>query len=229
MNINDVPWLAPDTIQFPDVSQALSDPNGLLALGGDLQPQRIIAAYQQGIFPWYSDDQPIMWWSPDPRLVLFLEQFKVSRSLQKNIHNKDYRVTFNLAFEEVVFQCSEPRGGEFGTWITPAMFDAYYELHAMGRAHSVEVWHDELLVGGLYGVDNGKVFCGESMFSRVADASKIALYHLVQRLIEMDYVLIDCQVTSEHLVRLGATEIARDEFVRILKSGDNTIHNWNDQ
>ncbi len=208
--------LLPNTTEFPPVEQALSEPNGLLAIGGDLKPQRLIAAYRQGIFPWYTLGSPLLWWSPDPRCVLRFEDFKLSRSLQKNLRNKAYRVTFDQAFREVMQACAAPREGQDDSWITQAMLDAYYRLHQSGVAHSVEVWDGEHLIGGLYGISTGRVFCGESMFSKVTDASKIALAILVEKLQEWDYCLIDCQITNKHLTRMGASNMPRIEFVRLL-------------
>jgi leucyl/phenylalanyl-tRNA---protein transferase len=199
---------------FPPVSCALEDPDGLLCAGGDLSPDRILAAYRRGIFPWYAQGQPILWWSPDPRMVLFPGELKVSRSLRKSLRNRGYRVTFDTSFEQVISECADSGTRAFeGTWISPAMHVAYVELHRLGHAHSVEVWLGERLVGGLYGLELGRVFFGESMFSNATDASKVALCHLVAALRERSVELIDCQVASEHLYSLGARAIPRAEFV----------------
>jgi len=205
------------SVQFPDVLLALEEPNGLLAVGGDLRVERLLAAYRHGIFPWYNDDQPILWWSPDPRAVLFPERLKVSRSLGKTLRKHPFRVTADQAFAEVMAACGGPRRGANGTWITPAIKQAYGRLHELGIAHSVESWRGDELVGGLYGVAIGRVFFGESMFSRVTDASKVAFVYLVRQLQRWGYELIDCQVRTEHLVSLGAETIPRAEFTRLLE------------
>ncbi len=210
----------PDT-PFPDVELAKKEPNGLLALGGDLSPERLINAYRQGIFPWYSDGQPILWWSPNPRTVLFPTQLKISRSLQKTLRNKPFTVSFDRHFEHVLQHCATPRDDAEGTWITAEMEAAYTQLHKQQIAHSVEVWHEGKLVGGLYGVAIGQVFFGESMFSKISDASKIALIHLSSHLINWGYQLIDCQVYSNHLSSLGAYEIDRQRFTNHLKQWCN--------
>ena len=207
------------SVQFPDVLLALEEPNGLLAVGGDLRVERLLAAYRHGIFPWYNDDQPILWWSPDPRAVLFPERLKVSRSLGKTLRKHPFRVTADQAFAEVMAACGGPRRGANGTWITPAIKQAYGRLHELGIAHSVESWRGDELVGGLYGVAIGRVFFGESMFSRETDASKVAFVYLVRQLQRWGYELIDCQVRTEHLVSLGAETIPRAEFIRLLDEG----------
>lgn len=202
---------------FPDLSHA--DEDGLLAIGGSLNPQRLMTAYQFGIFPWFSGKQPVLWWSPDPRMVLFLEDFKVSKSLRQKINNNHFKISFNTAFAEVIKECAlVKRKGETGTWITEDMQKAYLELHTMGHAISIEVWKDNHLAGGLYGIDlpDKKIFCGESMFHKITDASKIALYSLVNLLNKKDYLFIDCQVYSPHLASLGAREISREKFVSFL-------------
>lgn len=217
-------WIHPhDTsFEFPNVELSLEEPDGLLAVGGDLSPARLRAAYRQGIFPWYNNDQPILWWSPNPRSVLFPAELKISRSLKKtlrkNLHNKKFRVSFDQAFSEVVQACSEPRiqDNDPGTWITDEMKQAYQQLHEQGIAHSVECWNDGKLVGGLYGIAMGKVFFGESMFSRQTDASKVAFVTLVNQLSQWDFVMIDCQVKSQHLESLGAKNIERKTFTRLL-------------
>jgi leucyl/phenylalanyl-tRNA--protein transferase len=214
---------------FPDVGLALREPDGLLAVGGDLSTERILAAYRRGIFPWYSEEQPILWWSPDPRTVLFPAALKVSRSLRKTLNRQRFRVTLDTAFDDVITACAEPRARSVGTWITRDMADAYCRLHAQGFAHSVECWLEQRLVGGLYGLAMGRVFFGESMFSREPDASKVAFCHLVRQLAAWGFGLIDCQVYSGHLASLGAQEIPRSDFVRhldILCSG-NQHTDWN--
>lgn len=212
-------WIDPGEIslEFPDVSLALREPDGLLAIGGDLSPERILYAYRHGIFPWYSDGQPILWWSPDPRTVLVPEKLKISTSLRKKLRSRRFSVTIDSAFAQVIRRCAEPRPGAGGTWITGEMEAAYIRLHQLGHAHSVETWLDERLVGGLYGVSIGKVFFGESMFSRESDASKIAFAHLVRRVKSRGVSLIDCQVYTAHLASLGAEEIPRQSFVRQLE------------
>lgn len=202
---------------FPSVTEASKE--GLLAIGGDLSSERLLLAYRSGIFPWYEDNQPILWWSPDPRMVLFPERFKVSKSLKKVLDFNLFQVTFNQNFSEVIKQCALiKRKGQGGTWITSEMISAYQELHDKGFAKSVEVWKHGKLVGGLYGFDlpEKKVFCGESMFSKVSNASKVGFYTLVEKLKERDYKLIDCQVYTNHLHSLGAEEISRKEFIKIL-------------
>lgn len=206
-----------DDFSFPHPSSANSE--GIVAIGGILTPERVIKAYKQGIFPWYEENQPILWWSPDPRMVLFLDKFKVSKSLMKTINSDIFNVTFNTHFLEVITQCATiKRNGQKGTWITTEMIKTYHKLHQMGYAKSVEVWQQNTLVGGLYGIElaNKKIFCGESMFSRVSDASKVALYHLVEKLKKENYFIIDCQVYSNHLASLGAEEISRDKFLAYL-------------
>ena len=209
-------WLSATDQEFPDVNLALREPDGLLALGGDLRPERLLEAYRSGIFPWYDEGQPILWWSPDPRAVLFPAQVKISRSLAKVLRQARYSVTLDRAFREVMLGCAAPRNGVAGTWITDAMIEAYTELHIQGHAHSVEVWKADQLIGGLYGVALGKVFFGESMFSRSADASKVALVHLARQLESWGYGLIDCQVYNDHLASLGAELIPRSEFISLL-------------
>mgnify|MGYP001811751011 CR=1 FL=1 len=202
---------------FPPVDQAEIEPNGLLAVGGDLGPERLLNAYRSGRFPWFSDVQPILWWSPDPRTVLYPESLVISRSLRKTLRNKPFRITFDQDFLGVVDACSQPRGTENGTWITQQMIEAYARLHQLGHAHSVEVWLEDALVGGLYGVAIGQVFFGESMFSRERDASKCGLVQLVRQLLEWEFRMIDCQVYSSHLISLGAEEISRSLFCKKLK------------
>ncbi|MDF2868244.1 MAG: leucyl/phenylalanyl-tRNA--protein transferase [Gammaproteobacteria bacterium] len=205
--------------EFPDPQTALVDPNGLLAVGGDLSPERLIAAYSQGIFPWFNEGEDIMWWSPDPRAVLFLDDLKISRSLTKVLRKGLFKLTFDQDFPAVIQQCAELRKNGAGTWITAEMIEAYCELHRQGIAHSVEVWQQNELVGGLYGLSIGKVFCGESMFSKVSNASKVGLIYLVTKLKQRDFILIDCQMPNPHLLNLGATTIPRQEFLNLLKFG----------
>ncbi|MBZ0096643.1 MAG: leucyl/phenylalanyl-tRNA--protein transferase [Sulfuricella sp.] len=206
-----IPWLDTDT-PFPPLDSALREPNGLLAAGGDLSPQRLIEAYRRGIFPWFNPGEPVLWWSPDPRMVLFPGELKVSRSLRKALKNRDYEIRADTAFRQVMEACAAPRDGHGGTWITPAMISAYTELHRQGLAHSVETWMEGKLVGGLYGVSLGRMFYGESMFSLATDASKIAFVHLVRQLERWGFGMIDCQMKTAHLASLGAREIPRAEF-----------------
>ena len=203
---------------FPPVEHALTEPNGLLAAGGDLSPQRLLEAYSKGIFPWFNEDDPIFWWSPDPRMVLFPHELKISRSLRKTLKKGHYHIRTDFSFTQVMHACASPRKGQAGTWIHPEMIAAYTALHEMGLAHSVETWIDGKLAGGLYGVALGKAFFGESMFSYVADASKIAFVHLVKQLQYWNFGLIDCQVKTGHLASLGAREIPRIEFSQILST-----------
>ena len=212
-----IPYLDPDVVAFPDANDALTNPNGLLAAGGKLSKSWLIAAYRQGIFPWYEDGQPILWWSPDPRLSLIPDQFRMSRSLRKLVRKGIYRVSFNQDFIGVISGCRTSVRKFQGTWITNEMVDAYTELYHSGIAHSVEVWSSRKLVGGLYGVSLGKIFFGESMFSEVDNASKIALLYLAVHLKEWGYRLIDCQVDSDHLESLGASKISRPDFLDILE------------
>lgn len=214
-------WLDPDKPPaFPDTYMALKQPNGLLAAGGCLSVEWLLAAYRQGIFTWFNEGDPILWWSPSPRMVLYPHQFHISRSLRKILKQGDYQVSVNKKFEAVVSACALPRGYQDdgpGSWITPIMFRAYQQLHLAGWAHSVEVWQDKTLIGGLYGVALGKIFFGESMFSKIPNGSKIAIAHLVELLKYWQYKLIDCQVYSDHLSRLGAIEIDRPTFEQILQ------------
>lgn len=212
-----IPWLDPSRLVFPPVENALDDPNGLLAAGGDLNPARILYAYRHGIFPWFNPNEPILWWSPNPRCVLFPEQLHVSRSLRKTLRRAPYEIRFDTAFSRVISACAAPRAYSEGTWISAPMRDAYTRLHQLGYGHSVEAWADGELVGGLYGLAIGAVFFGESMFSRRTDASKVAFVYLVEHLKNSGYALIDCQVYNDHLASLGATEIPRAEFVEQLQ------------
>lgn len=205
-----------DKLLFPDPRHAEKD--GLLAIGGDLSSNRILLAYSLGIFPWYSEGDPILWWSPDPRMVLYPNRFKTSKSLNNSIRNMDFRITFDTCFDEVIRNCSQAeRKGQPGTWITQEMQQAYIQLHQLGYAHSVEVFDKEELVGGLYGLSLGKAFFGESMFHKKRDASKMALYYLTKKLVEWDFQLIDAQVETEHLKSLGAVNIPRNRFLEQLK------------
>ncbi len=205
-----------DRLYFPPVTEANAE--GLLAVGGDLSPERLLLAYQNGIFPWFNEDDLILWWSPDPRMVLYPQKLKVSKSMQKIMNGNQFRLTMDTCFDEVVEQCALlKRKGQEGTWITPKMKEAYTQLHEKGFARSYEVWQDDKLVGGLYGIDLETIFCGESMFSSVSNASKFAFIKLAQELEKKAYQLIDCQVYTRHLESLGAEEIARADFIEILK------------
>lgn len=204
-------------IYFPPVTQALRSPNGLLAAGGDLSATRLLEAYRHGIFPWFSEGEPILWWSPDPRMVLFPGEFKLSHSLRKTLRKGDHEVRTDTAFEQVMRACAAPRAGANGTWIHEEMIAAYCELHRLGYAHSIETWMDGQLAGGLYGMALGRMFYGESMFSRRTDASKIALTHLAAQLKRWDFGMIDCQMNTPHLASLGAREIPRKEFIARLQ------------
>jgi len=211
-----IPFLGPHD-PFPPVDRALTDPNGLLAAGADLSPERLINAYAHGIFPWFSDDDPVLWWSPDPRMVLFTSEVHISKSLRKRIRSGKIRVTFDSCFLQVMQGCAAPRPGQDGTWITDEMTEAYVRLFEMGHAHSVETWEGDTLVGGLYGVALGRMFFGESMFSRAADASKVALVTLVRQIERWGFRCIDCQMSTNHLSSLGAREIRRSAFLRQIK------------
>jgi leucyl/phenylalanyl-tRNA--protein transferase len=201
---------------FPDVETA--SPEGILAFGGDLRPERLILAYKSGIFPWYNEGEPIIWYSPDQRMVLFPEELKISKSMRRLIRRNEFDITYNTAFVQVIEYCQKsPRKDQYGTWITDDMMKAYIKMHELGFAKSVEVWKDNELVGGLYGVDLGRIFCGESMFSKTSNTSKLAFIHLVQHLEKQHYKLIDCQVYNEHLDSLGAREIPRKEFMGYLR------------
>ncbi|MDX9740864.1 MAG: leucyl/phenylalanyl-tRNA--protein transferase [Gammaproteobacteria bacterium] len=209
-----------ETCEFPDVSLALTEPAGLLAVGGSLAPDCLLRAYRSGIFPWYEEGQPILWWSPDPRLVLFPERLRVSRSLRKTLRNGGFEVGFDRDFPAVIRACGEPRAPGTGTWITREMIAAYERLHRLGHAHSVEVWHEGRLVGGLYGVALGRVFFGESMFHRRTDASKVAFVALVSRLSAAGFEMIDCQMETAHLRSLGAETLPRAVFIEKLIACD---------
>ena len=211
-----IPWLDSGD-PFPEVERALAEPNGLLAAGADLSLPRLLEAYRNGIFPWFSHDQPILWWSPDPRMVLFPAELKISRSLARTLRSRRFEVRADTAFDAVIEGCRQPRRGESGTWITEEMAEAYGTLHRAGFAHSVETWLDGKLVGGLYGVALGRAFFGESMFARVSDASKVALVALARQLQHWGFGVVDCQMNTAHLASLGAREIPRAEFTRRLR------------
>ncbi len=224
-------WVRDNIIsaEFPPVHNALNDPDGLLAIGGSLNVERLINAYKQGIFPWYNEGQPVLWWSPDPRWVLDPRNIKISRSLNKTLRKNIFKVTINQAFEEVISMCASPRKDDNGTWITPDLKAAFLELHEYGYAHSIECWHEDILAGGLYGIAMDRIFFGESMFSRVNDASKIALIYLADMLNKRQFRYIDCQVYTRHLESLGAFPIKREKFVDILNNCCNSsvLHEWN--
>lgn len=207
-----IPWLEPSE-PFPAVETALRDPDGLLAAGADLSPARLVDAYTHGIFPWFNDEEPPLWWSPDPRMVVFTRERRVPRSLRKVMAAGRYRVTLDTAFTEVMQGCAEPRPDQDGTWITPQIVEAYVALHRLGHAHSVEAWDGDALVGGLYGVVVGRMFFGESMFARRADASKVAFMTLLAQFERWEMPLVDCQVSTEHLASLGGRELPRGEFL----------------
>lgn len=211
-----IAWLDPVDLRFPPLEHATQEPNGLLAVGGDLRLERLLAAYRRGIFPWYEEGQPILWWSPDPRSVLFPSKLKVNRSLSKALKRESYRCTTDQAFADVIDQCAKISERRPGTWITDDMRRAYLRLHQAGWAHSVEVWLNEELIGGLYGVAMGRVFFGESMFSTAPNGSKIALCALCDWLIARDFSIIDCQVGNPYLTSMGAEEISREAFQGIL-------------
>lgn len=211
-----IPWLD-DHDPFPPVEAALREPNGLLAAGGDLSPERLVDAYGRGIFPWFGDDDPLLWWSPDPRMVLFVRELHVARSLRRVLRSGRFTVTCDRAFADVMAGCAAPRGNDSGTWITADMLEAYSVLARRGFAHSVETWADGRLVGGLYGVAIGRMFYGESMFSRQNDASKVALVTLTGQLERWGFEMIDCQMSTEHLASLGAREVPRAEFLERMR------------
>ena len=210
-----IPFLAPDddSTPFPDVDSALTEPDGLLMAGGNLAPRRLVSAYRAGVFPWYEAGEPILWWSPDPRCVIWPDDLRVTRSLAKTIRSGRYEVTENLAYREVMKQCGAARPGSSGTWITDEMIEAYCTLNRYGIARSLEVWMGHRLVGGLYGIALGRVFVGESMFSHERDASKVALAHLAR---SGRYRLVDCQLETPHLASMGATRISRTHYIRLL-------------
>ncbi|MGX7667234.1 leucyl/phenylalanyl-tRNA--protein transferase [Flavobacterium pedocola] len=213
-------YLLTEELWFPPVSE--THDSGILAVGGDLSTERLLLAYNSGIFPWFEDGEPITWWSPDWRMVLFLDDLKISKSMRKILNRNIFKVTFNQHFKEVISSCqSVKREGQNGTWITDDMIDAYCKLHELGHAKSVEIWQNDELVGGLYGIDLGHVFCGESMFSKVSNASKVAFIYLVEYLKANKYLLLDCQVYNEHLESLGCVEIEREDFMMILNHQKN--------
>ena len=204
-----------DALLFPSPEQASDE--GIVAVGGDLKPERVMLAYRKGIFPWFESDDFLLWWSPDPRMVLFPDQVKISKSMRAVLRKKQFEVTFNKAFDDVVEACAKvKRFGQNGTWITPGLMEVYSTLHTQGHAHSVEVWEEGVLVGGLYGIDLGTVFCGESMFSKANNASKVGLISLAKELKKNKYELIDCQVPTQHLASMGAESIPRSEFLTYL-------------
>ena len=211
--MSSIVWLEDNNYEFPPVEQALSDPDGLLAAGGSLTPEILLKAYRHGIFPWYSEGQPILWWSPDPRCVLFPEKLKLSRSLKKTLRKQLFTVSQDTAFREVMLNCAKPRKDDAGTWITHNMLEAYCRMHELGYAHSIECWQDDELAGGLYGIALGEMFFGESMFSKTADASKVALAYLCNT---VKPKLIDVQVYSRHMERMGAEMIPRKKFIEYL-------------
>lgn len=230
-----VSWLDTNDLSFPDSREALAEPNGLLAVGGDLRPERLLKAYSQGIFPWYSDDQPILWWSPSPRMILLPDELHLGRSLRKLANKRLFHIRVDSQFDRVISYCATaPREGTQGTWITEDMRAAYSALHRLGYAHCIEAWQDNQLVGGLYGIALGRVFFGESMFSLVSGASKIAFATMVRQLQAWDFQLIDCQMFTHYLASFGAKEVERDEFERRLKNAlpsniDNMIAHPSEQ
>jgi len=224
----DITWLDPShpDESFPDVNSALINPEGLLAAGGDLSKTRLLTAYRNGIFPWYEDGQPILWWSPNPRGVLFTKNFHISTSLRRTLRQHNWTVTFDGDFKKTVMACAAPRSYARGTWITNEMLDAYYNLHLIGHAHSVELWDEqERIIGGIYGVLIGKMFYGESMFSFATNASKVALAYLAMHMHHWGFPLLDCQLPSKHLSSLGAESISREKYIKAMtplcKQSDN--------
>lgn len=221
-------WLGVE-YDFPDTSNALDEPNGLLAVGGDLSPERLLRGYSKGIFPWYSDEQPILWWSPSPRMILEPKKLHVGRSARKLLNKQLFSITTDTVFAQVIEHCASiERPEQDGTWITDEMRQAYLDLHKLGYAHSIEAWQGDRLVGGLYGLAMGKAFFGESMFSLVSGASKVAFIHLVHTLQKWDYKLVDCQIHTEYLASLGAQEVPREEFESLLKIAvsEPSEHTW---
>jgi leucyl/phenylalanyl-tRNA--protein transferase len=218
-----IPWLEPDQ-PFPPVERALEQPNGLLAASEDITPERLLTAYRQGIFPWYSADQPVLWWSPDPRMVLFVDEFRVARSLRKRVSRRQFEIRVDSDFRAVIDACARiRRPGQRGTWITPAVIEAYAALHERGYVHSVETWREGRLVGGLYGVAIGRVYFGESMFARETDASKVALVHLIAILRARGIAVVDCQQETAHLASFGARPIPRQAFAEHLSALVNSV------
>ena len=217
---------------FPNVETAEREPDGLLALGGDLSVARLLNAYRRGIFPWFGAGDPILWWSPDPRTILFPNRPRISRTLRKTLRKGRFGATMDRDFDAVITACAQPRSADNGTWLVPEMIAAYRRLHHRGLAHSVEIWQDDTLAGGLYGVAIGRVFFGESMFTRIRDASKVALVHLCGRLLEQGFRLIDCQASTAHLFRMGAEQIPRTDFIRMLERwcpGPDRRGSWDDR
>ena len=210
-----IPWLEETGYRFPDVSTALTEPDGLLTASDRISPELVLDAYRQGIFPWYSPGQPVLWWSPDPRCVIYPDSFHISRSLRRSLNRQAFEIRLNTAFAEVMQACAEPREGQDGTWITQAMLDVYCQLHDQGYAHSIECWQNGRLVGGMYGLVLGDIFFGESMFSREKDASKVAMHYLLS---EIKPFMLDAQVASPHLMTMGAELIPREQFVAIIRS-----------
>ena len=219
-----LPWLEDSGGVFPPASEAFKEPNGLLCAGGDLVPEILLSAYSHGIFPLFDDDQPILWWSPDPRMVIELDAFEPSRSLRKLLRRGGFTFSLDTSFAQVIQSCAAPRNDDAGTWITGEMQNAYTALHDLGFAHSVEVWQDGVLVGGLYGVAIGKQFFGESMFSKVSNASKAALSTLAKQLRRWDFALVDCQIANPHLESLCAVEIARSDFLNRIAAACSRPH-----
>lgn len=216
-----------EEIKFPAVE--LAEENGILAIGGDLSPERLIEAYSNGIFPWYSQDDPIIWWTPDPRFVLFPGEVKLSRTTKQVVRRKIFEITYDKSFITVITECQKPRKSEQSTWITGEMLDAYIKLHNSGLAHSVEAWKDGKIAGGLYGISLGRCFFGESMFTLESNASKAAFVTLVSKLQELNFLIIDCQVYTDHLKQFGARQIPRSDFIKHIKKGlqhKTLIGNW---
>ena len=216
--MNSLSFLNDNLTGFPSPEYALSEPNGLLAIGGDLHPERLLQAYYQGIFPWFNASDPILWWSPDPRAVFVPGKMHISNSLKKFINQSQWRITLDMAFPDVMVGCAQPRTKQDGTWITPEIQMAYLELHRLGHAHSIEIWQDDRLIGGLYGLAIGQVFCGESMFHRQTNASKVAMVALNQYTLNHGFKLIDAQVMNPHLQSLGAKSLKRRDFLTLLRT-----------
>lgn len=223
-------WIQEDAPadSFPPVANALEQPNGLLCAGGDLSPERLLQAYQQGIFPWYGEDEPLLWWSPNPRTLISTDSFHVSRSMQRFLKQHPYRLSLNEDFAGTITACAAPRAQSPETWITDEMRDAYIALHQLGHAHALEVWEQDELVGGIYGVAVGGAFCGESMFSRRTNTSKLALWTLLQHLKRQDFSVFDCQLWNDHLASLGAYEVSRADYIQQLSQAQHTkpCKNW---
>ena len=213
--MSQIPWLEDTNFKFPGVNTALTEPDGLLAVSERLTPELVAQAYKLGIFPWYSEGQPVLWWSPDPRCILYPEKFHISRSFRRTLNNNPFEIKTNTAFREVMLACASPRQNDAGTWITETMLQVYCQLHETGIAHSIECWHNDKLVGGMYGLVLGDMFFGESMFSKMNDASKVAIHHVCTTI---KPYFIDAQVHSEHLESLGAEEIKRQEFTQLITS-----------